>query len=247
MRATRMTVGWKARDHVSESTNSEGAFPEALNMPDNARYSARYPMAMAYAAMKHAGQARKNPSATPYIGHPVAVSMLVWDHIDAAGLHAEDVPEDLAIAALLHDVAEDAGGQEAVEEIMALFGERVGEIVDLCSDALPLPGQDKAPWRGRKEQHLARVALLADSDSAGCDPGACLVIACDKLHNLTETAADVQRDGPSAMDYPRFRGGLEGTRWYYRQVRDILAPAIPPALLERIDAQLAVIEAAGSR
>lgn len=217
-------------------------FPDELSMPEGARYSARYPMAMAYAAVKHADQTRKNASKTPYIGHPVAVSMLVWDYLDPEGLHVDDVAEDLAIAALLHDVAEDAGGQVAVEEIMAMFGERVGELVDHCSDAKPLPGEAKDPWRGRKEKHIAKVALLADPDSAGSDPGACLVIACDKLHNLSETAADVLREGPSAMEFPRFRGGVDGTRWYYRQLREALAPAIPPALLARIDVHLAVIE-----
>ena len=96
-------------------------------MPGGARYTERYPMAMAFAALKHAAQERKDPWRTPYIAHPVAVSVLVWQHAEPEGRHAGDLTEDLAIAALLHDVAEDAGGQQALEEIAALFGPRVAE------------------------------------------------------------------------------------------------------------------------
>lgn len=228
---------------MSENPQPSGTFPEDLQMPQDARYTARYPMAMAYAAVRHSAQSRKNDSKTPYIGHPVAVSMLVWDYLDAQGLHEQDVPEDLAIAALLHDVAEDAGGQQALNEITALFGERVAEIVDHCSDAKPEPGQGKAPWRERKEAHIAKLSRIADPSSQAVDVGACLVIACDKLHNLGETAADYRRAGVAAIDVPRFNGGAAGTRWYYRSLRDVLAPAIPAGLLARIDEHLATIEA----
>ncbi len=218
-------------------------FPDSVQMPEDSRYSARFPMAMAYAAVKHAAQVRKDSFSTPYIGHPVAVSMLVWQYLDSADLHAGDVPEDLAIAALLHDVAEDAGGQEALNEIEAMFGDRVAEIVDHCSDAKPAPSTAKDPWRQRKEAHIARVRRLADLESEQADPGACLVIACDKLHNLTQTAADYRELGPAALDRPRFSGGVDGSRWYYRSLREALAEAIPAALLAQIDLQLGVIEA----
>jgi (p)ppGpp synthase/HD superfamily hydrolase len=226
---------------ADQTTNN--SFPDSLTMPDGAQYSARYPMAMAYAAVKHAAQARKDAARTPYIGHPVAVSMLVFGHLDADGMHAGDVPEDLAIAALLHDVAEDAGGQEALNEIAALFGDRVAEIVDHCSDAKPEPGTSKGPWRTRKESHVRHVTRLAHLSTDTGDAGACLVIACDKLHNLGQTAADVRRVGVAAMDRPRFTGGIDGTRWYYRALRDALAPAIPLPLLAELDDQLAAIGA----
>jgi (p)ppGpp synthase/HD superfamily hydrolase len=216
-------------------------FPETLTMPEGARYTERYPMAMAFAALKHAAQERKDRWRTPYIGHPVAVSVLVWQHAEPDGRHDADLTEDLAIAALLHDVAEDAGGQQALEEIAALFGPRVAEIVDRCSDALPASGEAKAPWRQRKERHIEAIARLADPQSQIADPGACLVIGCDKLHNLGETAADVAARGEAALEL--FNGGVDGTRWYYRSLRDVLAPALPERLLAGIDAQLSVIGA----
>jgi (p)ppGpp synthase/HD superfamily hydrolase len=200
-------------------------------------------MAMAYAAVKHAAQERKDGFGTPYIGHPVAVSILVWQYLEPAGSHDADVPEDLAIAGLLHDVAEDAGGQQALDEISALFGPRVAAVVDHCSDAKPEPGGAKAEWRGRKESHIDRVRALADPTSPSYDPGACLVIGCDKLHNLTETAADFRAQGESALDSTRFKGGPQGIRWYYRALREALAPALPPALLARIDEQLLLLDA----
>lgn len=222
------------------------SFPDDLQMPVGSRYTARYPMALAYAAVKHAAQVRKDTSGTPYIAHPMAVSVLVWQHVDPDGLHAADLAEDLAIAALLHDVAEDAGGVQALNEIEAMFGSRVAEIVDHCSDATPAAGQAKDPWRGRKEAHIARVMRLGAGDpvsGAPPDAGACLVIACDKLHNLSDTVADFRRHGEAALDAPRFNGGVQGTRWYYRTLRDALAPALPGSLLAEIDSRLIIIGA----
>ena len=218
-------------------------FPEEIDLPQGSRYSARYPMAMAYAAVKHAAQSRKDSFNTPYIGHPVMVSILVWRYVDTLGLHAGDVPEDLAIGALLHDVAEDAGGREALEEIAALFGLRVAEIVDRCSDSTAAPSEPKAPWRQRKEEHIERIRTFADPQSRFYDPGTSLVIGCDKLHNLSETADDFLRHGEAALDSPRFRGGITGTRWYYRSLRDVLGPALPAGLMAELDAALEIIRA----
>ena len=216
------------------------SFPDTLHMPDGARYSARYPMAMAYAAMKHAAQSRKDPQGSPYIGHPVAVSIHVWCYFDEQ-LHGADVAEDLAIAALLHDVAEDAGGQAALNEVAAVFGERVAQIVDHCSDALPAPGEAKDPWRQRKLAHIERVRVLADPAAEQSDPGTCLVIACDKLHNLGQTAQDYSAQGEASL--ARFRGGVEGTRWYYRTLRDVLEPSLPQELVAALDEPLRIIGA----
>ncbi|MFN8126608.1 MAG: hypothetical protein U0R64_08905 [Candidatus Nanopelagicales bacterium] len=44
-----------------------------------------------------------------------------------------------------------------------MFGPRVAEIVYAATDSLAVDPQAKEPWRPRKEQHLARVRLLAAS------------------------------------------------------------------------------------
>jgi predicted HD phosphohydrolase len=63
--------------------------------------SDRFFDAVRYAGDAHAGQLRKGTS-VPYLGHLLGVASIV---LDAGG------DEDEAIAALLHDAAEDAGGR----------------------------------------------------------------------------------------------------------------------------------------
>ncbi|MBI3148095.1 MAG: HD domain-containing protein [Betaproteobacteria bacterium] len=61
--------------------------------------TAQFTQAIAFAALAHEGQTRKG-TGIPYITHPVAVAGLV------ARYGGDD---ELQIAALLHDVLEDAG------------------------------------------------------------------------------------------------------------------------------------------
>jgi hypothetical protein len=61
--------------------------------------------AFRYAAEKHDGQTRKQ-TAVPYLSHLMAVASLV---LEAGG------DEDMAIAALLHDVVEDCAARQGVE------------------------------------------------------------------------------------------------------------------------------------
>ena len=228
-------------DRLGGDWDSEPDFPDAVIMPEGSLYTERFPMALAYAATKHAAHRRKDDFGTPYISHPVAVSMLVFRHGQAEPEFADEL-EDLAIAGLLHDVAEDAGGRAALAEIRALFGDRVAQVVTAATDAMPDPGEEKAPWRPRKEAHLQRVARLAGGNTETGQPadrGACLVIACDKFHNLSGTADQVRRDGDAFLD--RFRGGVDGTRWYFAEMRDTLAPALPAQLLADIDEALATL------
>jgi (p)ppGpp synthase/HD superfamily hydrolase len=150
-----------------------------------------------FAAEKHAGQTRK-ASTIPYIAHLMGVASLV---VEAGG------DEDLAIAALLHDVVEDCGGAPMLKEVRRRFGARVANVVDGCTDAYTDP---KPPWRERKEtyiQHLKRA-----------DAGTHLVSAADKLNNVRSIVSDYRAVGESV--WSRFNGGREGTLWYYRTLRD---------------------------
>src|SRR5919198_756011 len=72
----------------------------------------------------HSGQ-RRNGSGVPYISHLLGVTSIVI---------AEGGSEDQAIGALLHDAAEDAGGEETLDRIRDEFGERVARIVADCTD-----------------------------------------------------------------------------------------------------------------
>jgi (p)ppGpp synthase/HD superfamily hydrolase len=157
----------------------------------------RFQRAFQFAAEKHGGQTRK-ASTIPYIAHLMGVASLV---LEAGG------DEDLAIAALLHDVVEDCGGAPMLKEVRQRFGKRVADIVDGCTDAYEIP---KPPWRERKESYLRRLKR-ENADTR-------LVSAADKLNNVRSILSDYRVVGESV--WSRFNGGREGTLWYYRTLRD---------------------------
>src|ERR1700689_615061 len=157
----------------------------------------RLQRAFRYAAEKHAGQTRKQ-TAVPYLSHLMAVASLV---LEAGG------DEDMAIAALLHDVVEDCGGMPRLREVRGQFGARVAKIVEGCTDSF---GEPKAEWVERKRDYL-RELKHADAETR-------LVSASDKLHNVRTILADYRRDGESIWE--RFTGRKEGTLWYYRALSD---------------------------
>ncbi len=157
----------------------------------------RFQRAFKFAAEKHARQTRK-ASTIPYIAHLMGVASLV---LEAGG------DEDLAIAALLHDVVEDCGGPPMLKEVQRRFGKRVAEVVDGCTDAYTYP---KPPWKERKDQYIARLKNE--------DVGTRLVSAADKLNNIRSILSDYRAIGESV--WARFNGGREGTLWYYRTLRD---------------------------
>jgi (p)ppGpp synthase/HD superfamily hydrolase len=153
----------------------------------------RFLRAFAFAAEKHAGQTRK-ASSIPYIAHLMGVASLV---LEFGG------DEDMAIAALLHDVVEDCGGAPMLKEVRRRFGARVATIVDGCTDSFTIP---KPPWRERKEGYIRHLKNAL--------PDTRLVSAADKLNNVRSILADY-REVREAI-WERFNGGREGTLWYYR-------------------------------
>jgi (p)ppGpp synthase/HD superfamily hydrolase len=153
--------------------------------------------AFRYAAEKHYGQTRKQ-SAVPYLSHLMAVASLV---LEAGG------DEDMAIAALLHDVVEDCGGMPRLREIRKQFGPKVAKIVEGCTDSF---GEPKPEWVERKKDYLREVK------HAGVETR--LVSASDKLHNVRTILADYRQHGEAI--WTRFTGKREGTLWYYRALSD---------------------------
>lgn len=137
----------------------------------------------------------------PYVAHLLSVTGLVLEY---------GGDEDEAIAALLHDAAEDQGGEATLAEIRNRFGARVAEIVAACSDTLDDP---KPPWRERKEQAIATARAA--------DPSVRLVMAADKLHNATSVLREWRDVGDDV--WQRFRGGRDGSLWYYREMAVALA------------------------
>ena len=102
-------------------------------------------------------------------------------------------------------------------------------IVAACSDADTDP---KPPWRERKEAYLGK--LPAGSVSAR------RVSAADKLDNARAILGDYREIGDAL--WMRFRGGRDGTLWYYRRLADIFATVGPPGLATELNRLVAELE-----
>lgn len=162
----------------------------------------RYAKAISYANKHHKKQARKK-TRIPYMSHCLAVSSLV---LEAGG------DEDQSIAGLLHDVAEDCGGEPRLVEIYNLFGRRVENIVRGCSDSLKKSQEDKAPWKERKIEHLEKLKY-SNQDIL-------LVTGADKTHNARAIVTDLQIIGDDIWN--RFNAPKSDIIWYYESVLGIL-------------------------
>ena len=109
---------------------------------------------------------------------------------------------------MLHDTAEDAGGEETLAEIRAIFGDEVAGIVDECSDTVITP---KPPWKIRKQAYLDHLGEASE--------GAVLVSLADKLDNARAILRDLRRDGDSL--WQRFTVKDPGEHlWYYESLLD---------------------------
>jgi len=184
--------------------------------------TSRFEEALIYASHIHAAQVRKG-SGAPYISHLLATAAIVLEY--GGG-------EDEAIAALLHDAAEDQGGRDRLEDIRRRFGEPVAAIVEACTDTFESP---KPPWRPRKEAYIARLPSEP--------PGARLVSAADKLSNVLSTIAAHRREGEAVWE--RFRGRREGTLWYFGALVDAFRAAGTDPLVEDLARAVATLQGLG--
>jgi GTP pyrophosphokinase len=187
----------------------------------------KFDEAFLWAHELHGSQGRKGTS-RPYIGHLMSVCSIVLSY---------GGDEEQAIAALLHDAAEDCGGHKILAEINTRLGPRVAAIVEGCTDTFDSP---KPAWRMRKESYIAHVVHAT--------PDVLLVSAADKLSNVREITQDYRIVGEEVWD--RFSGGREGTLWYYRALVSAFqqaashADASPSllALMDELDRSVTILE-----
>jgi len=169
--------------------------PNKLTVP---LLSPRFALALQFANEIHSTQSRKGLGA-PYISHLMAVSALV---LEFGG------NEPQAIAALLHDSAEDCGGRPMLDTVRVMFGDAVADIVAACTDSFDVG--EKSEWQPRKEAYLK---AMAD------EPAAAKLVACaDKLHNLSNTLRDIQVEGVDAWKTRMAKtknGSADKQAWYY--------------------------------
>lgn len=174
----------------------------------------RFERALIYATHVHGGQTRKGTQ-TPYMAHLMAVASTVLDY---------GGDEDLAIAALLHDSAEDQGGRGRLEDVRHRFGARIPKVVEACSDSLADTGagEAKPPWRARKEAYLAHLRTV-NSDVL-------LVSLSDKVHNARSILRDLRKADVGEAVWGRFSQPKDQTLWYYRSLAATFAAVFPGQL-----------------
>jgi (p)ppGpp synthase/HD superfamily hydrolase len=154
---------------------------------------------LGYALRLHRKQQRKGKN-VPYAAHLLGTAGTV---LDFGGDEAQ------AIAALLHDAAEDHGGRPRLDKIRGRFGRDVAAMVEDCTDTFE---KVKPPWRPRKEAYLASLP--------GKDVRSLLVSAADKLDNARAIVADLRQHGPATLE--RFHGKQE-TVWYFQELVKIFS------------------------
>ena len=152
----------------------------------------RFDEAFRYAHEVHADQTRKG-TAAPYVGHLMGVASIV---LDAGGT------EDEAIAALLHDAAEDHGGRARLDDIRRRFGDAVATIVEDCTDSWDTP---KPPWIDRKQAYIRHARKLSAPSLR--------VSAADKVHNAYAILRDLRNSGERV--WSRFNAPPDDVMSYY--------------------------------
>ena len=173
----------------------------------------RYDAALKFAADAHRTQMRKSGE-VPYLSHALRVSGLTLDY---------GASETVAIAALLHDVAEDCGGLTALERIREAFGSETASIVLDVSDSTASDATQKRPWRERKESYIAHLEE--------CPLTSLLVAACDKLDNVTSLLRSLRLvDSESVLS--KFKANPESQKWYYDSLLEVFTRRNSPVVEE---------------
>ncbi|MBQ0093550.1 MAG: bifunctional (p)ppGpp synthetase/guanosine-3',5'-bis(diphosphate) 3'-pyrophosphohydrolase [Bacteroidales bacterium] len=149
--------------------------------------------AIKFAVDAHAGVERRGKG-FPYIVHPMEAVAVV------ATITAD---QELLAAAALHDTVEDTDVTE--EQICALFGPRVANLVHLESD-----DDMNEEWRSRKKKAIARLAASPID--------AKIVAMGDKLSNMRAIARDYRVQGDGLWTIFHAPGGKPDHEWHYREL-----------------------------
>ena len=148
--------------------------------------------ALAFAADKHRTQRRKDPEASPYINHPIALARV---------LSVEGRVRDVKVlaAAVLHDTLEDT--KTTYEELHERFGPAIAGIVrEVTDDKTLLPAE-------RKRLQIEHASELSKR--------ARLVKLADKISNLR----DLTLNAPSEWSLQRRRDYFDWAKKVIDKVR----------------------------
>ena len=150
--------------------------------------------ALAFAAKKHRDQRRKDPAASPYINHPIALAEIL-------SCEADIIDADIICSALLHDTVEDT--ETTQKELEEIFGKRISQIVMEVTDDFNLPKVE------RKRLQIEHAAHISDQ--------AKLVKLADKICNLR----DVAECPPPEWNLQRRRDYFDWAKQVIDQLRGI--------------------------
>jgi guanosine-3',5'-bis(diphosphate) 3'-pyrophosphohydrolase len=161
--------------------------------------------ALAFAAARHRDQRRKDPDASPYINHPIALMDVL---VNEGGISETEV----LAAALLHDTIEDT--ETTSEEIEQHFGATVRAIVDEVTDDKRLPKMER---KRRQVEHAPTLSRQAK-----------LVKLADKICNLRDVARTPPPDWGLARRqayYDWARDVVDGLRGVHRPLEALFDAA----------------------
>lgn len=154
--------------------------------------------AIKFATVAHGKQTRKG-TALPYIIHPLEVLTILTEM---------NMPDDVRIAGILHDVVEDT--EVGIDEIRANFGDVVADIVGGHSE-------DKSKsWQERKEADMHAVEIGDKALKA--------VVLADKISNMRSMTADYEIIGEEL--WKRFNAGKDKQAWYFNRLIEVFDNAI---------------------
>jgi (p)ppGpp synthase/HD superfamily hydrolase len=131
----------------------------------------RLETAISFAMRAHHGQTRKGED-TPYVVHPLAVSLLLAQY---------GFDEDIVIGGILHDVIEDTDA--SLDDIAELFGDSVASLVASVSH------NETLPWIDKKKYYIELVRAGGE--------GAKAISTADKIANAESLLQSYAMVGPT--------------------------------------------------
>jgi (p)ppGpp synthase/HD superfamily hydrolase len=172
----------------------------------------RFTRAVDYVRQIHVGF--RKSTQVPYMAHLLGVASIVLGETDDVPF---EVTEDMAIAALLHDAVEDAGGRPRLDHIKENFGSEVAKIVEGCTDSFEEDPNKKQPWELRKRSYIERLGKEP--------PDTLLVSAADKLYNARDILECHRAIG--AKVWKRFNRGRDLQLWYFDEILKVYEQRCP--------------------
>jgi (p)ppGpp synthase/HD superfamily hydrolase len=202
------------------------------NQDERLYLSSRFTSAIDYA--RHIHIERRKGTDIPYMAHLLGVASLVMGEAGHAGI---PVTEEMIVAAILHDAAEDHGGMARLRDIEHNFGSDVARMVEGLSDSLTEDPGKKQSWMERKQIYIQRLK----EEPADVR----LISVADKLYNARAILEDYREIGPRIWE--RFKRGRQDQIWYFDELLTVYKSAETwriVAELERVVNELRQISAA---